>query len=84
MNPGTFAGIANMNTTFGTTGIGTVSRTGYNERDLMDYDAESVKLDIALHYRPFANDVEIIFNVSLKKFNFCQFSPPSVVFITAP
>ena len=52
----------NMNTTFGTTGIGTVSRTGYNERDLMDYDAESVKLDIALHYRPFANDVEIIFN----------------------
>ena len=52
----------NMNTTFGTTGIGVVSRTGYNERDLMDYDAESVKLDIALHFRPFANDVEIIFN----------------------
>ncbi|MDP2088519.1 MAG: TonB-dependent receptor [Flavobacteriaceae bacterium] len=52
----------NMNTTFGTTGIGTVSRTGYNEVDLMDYKAESVKLDIALHYRPFANDVEVIFN----------------------
>lgn len=52
----------NMNTSFGTTGIGVVSRTGYNEVDLMDYNAESVKLDIALHYRPFANDVEIIFN----------------------
>jgi outer membrane receptor protein involved in Fe transport len=52
----------NMNTTFGTTGIGVVSRTGYKEVDLMDYDAESVKLDIALHYRPFANDLEIIFN----------------------
>lgn len=53
----------NMNTTFNTTGIGTVSRTGYNEIDLMmDYKAESVKLDIALHYRPFANDVEVIFN----------------------
>ncbi|MCM2301136.1 MAG: TonB-dependent receptor [Flavobacteriaceae bacterium] len=52
----------NMNTSFGTTGIGIVSRTGYNERDLLDYNAESVKLDIALHYRPFANDVEVIFN----------------------
>ena len=52
----------NMNTSFATTGIGVVSRTGYNERDLMDYNAESVKLDIALHYKPFANDIEMIFN----------------------
>jgi len=36
-----------------------VSRTGYNERDLVDYNAESVKFDAALHYRPFANDFEI-------------------------
>ncbi len=36
-----------------------VSRTGYAERDLTDYEAESVKFDAALHYRPFANDFEI-------------------------
>ncbi|NCT18692.1 MAG: hypothetical protein COS19_01540, partial [Flavobacteriaceae bacterium CG02_land_8_20_14_3_00_34_13] len=36
-----------------------VSRTGYNERDLTNYNAESVKFDAALHYRPFANDFEI-------------------------
>lgn len=36
-----------------------VSRTGYNERDLTDYNAESVKFDAALHYRPWANDFEI-------------------------
>ncbi|MDO9261578.1 MAG: TonB-dependent receptor [Flavobacteriaceae bacterium] len=54
----------NMDATFrvpaGT--LGTVSRTGYNEVDLMDYNAESAKLDVALHYRPFADDVEVIFN----------------------
>lgn len=52
----------NMNTTFKTTGIGVVSRTGYKEVDLMDYDAESVKLDVSLHFRPWANDIEFIFN----------------------
>ncbi len=52
----------NLNTTFNTTGIGTVSRTGYKETDLMDYKAESVKLDVALHFRPFNNNVEIILN----------------------
>jgi len=36
-----------------------VSRTGYAERNLTDYEAESVKFDAALHYRPFANDFEI-------------------------
>lgn len=36
-----------------------VSRTGYDERDLTDYNAESVKFDAALHYRPWANDFEI-------------------------
>ena len=39
-----------------------VSRTGYNEQDLNEYRAESVKFDAALHYRPFANDLEIIYN----------------------
>ena len=36
-----------------------VSRTGYNESDLTNYNAESVKFDAALHYRPLANDLEI-------------------------
>lgn len=36
-----------------------VSRTGYLERNLTDYNAESVKFDAALHYRPWANDFEI-------------------------
>jgi iron complex outermembrane recepter protein len=38
-----------------------VSRTGYAETSLTDYDAESVKMDAALHYRPFANDFEITY-----------------------
>lgn len=36
-----------------------VSRTGYNEEDLTDYNAESVKADWGLFYRPWANDFEI-------------------------
>ncbi len=36
-----------------------VSRTGYAEEDLTDYNAESTKLDAAIHYRPFADDLEI-------------------------
>jgi iron complex outermembrane recepter protein len=32
-------------------GIGRVSRTGYEERDLTDYDVYSLKLNGALHYR---------------------------------
>ena len=40
-----------------------VSRTGYNEIDLMSYDAKSMKLGVSLHYRPFGNDrVEVIWN----------------------
>lgn len=47
----------------GTLGSAKISRTGYNEVDLMDgYDAESAKADFALHYKPFANDLEIILN----------------------
>lgn len=36
-----------------------VSRTGYEERDLTDYNAESVKADWGLYFRPWANDFEI-------------------------
>ncbi|CAL2102362.1 TonB-dependent Receptor Plug Domain [Tenacibaculum sp. 190130A14a] len=40
-----------------------VSRTGYHERDLMNYEAKSVKFNGAIHYRPLGNDrVEIIWN----------------------
>jgi outer membrane receptor protein involved in Fe transport len=46
-----------------------VSRTGYKERDLTDYVAESAKVDIALHYKPFANDLEIIYNAKFGKGN---------------
>ena len=43
-------------------GTAVVSRTGYNERDLIDYNAQSVKADLALHYRPFGDDLEVIYN----------------------
>jgi outer membrane receptor protein involved in Fe transport len=39
-----------------------VSRTGYKEADLTDYNAQSAKVDIALHFKPFENDLEIIYN----------------------
>ncbi|MCK0179502.1 TonB-dependent receptor [Flavobacteriaceae bacterium S0862] len=38
-----------------------VSRTGYNEKDLTDYNAESVKADWGLYYRPWATDFEIVY-----------------------
>lgn len=37
----------------------TVSRTGYLESDLTNYNAESVKADWGLYYRPWATDFEI-------------------------
>jgi len=33
-----------------------VSRTGYNERDLTDYNAESIKADWGLYYRPITDN----------------------------
>ena len=53
---------ANINDLAGGTGIVPdvfVSRTGYNERDLTNYNAESIKADWGLYYRPFENDFEI-------------------------
>ncbi len=35
-----------------------VSRTGYNEVDLTDYTAESIKADWGVYYRPFEDDLE--------------------------
>lgn len=47
-----------------------VSRTGYNEVDLMDYDAQNIKFDGALHYRPFDNaSLEAIFNSKVAQGN---------------
>ncbi|MGW9684285.1 TonB-dependent receptor [Flagellimonas sp. 2504JD1-5] len=46
----------------GTVGSARISRTGYAESDLLDYDAESVKTDFSIFYRPFADDFEIIYN----------------------
>jgi len=46
----------------GTFGAATISRTGYNEVDLIDYVAKSAKADFSLNYRPFANDLEVSYN----------------------
>ncbi|NNE78095.1 MAG: TonB-dependent receptor, partial [Pricia sp.] len=53
----------------GTIGSAMVSRTGYDEADLIDYGAESVKFDGALHYRPFADDFEIVYNARIGRGN---------------
>ena len=36
-----------------------VSRTGYDERDLTEYNAESIKADWGLYFRPWGDDFEI-------------------------
>ncbi|MEO0572408.1 MAG: TonB-dependent receptor, partial [Bacteroidota bacterium] len=46
----------------GTLGSVFVSRTGYEERELVNYDAQSVKADWSLNYRPFGDDLELIYN----------------------
>ncbi|WP_395062116.1 TonB-dependent receptor domain-containing protein, partial [Flavobacterium sp.] len=38
-----------------------VSRTGYNEVDLTDNKVRNAKIDYSLHFKPWANDTEIIF-----------------------
>ena len=42
-----------------------ISRTGYLESNLTNYEAESVKFDGALHYRPFADDFEIVYQAKI-------------------
>ncbi|HEY6900757.1 MAG TPA: TonB-dependent receptor, partial [Puia sp.] len=53
-----------INTTFGATGGAlnkvTVSRTGYNEGDLVDYGTKSFKSTVALHYKLTDNTEAII------------------------
>ena len=40
-----------------------ISRTGYDEKDLMTYEAKSVKFGASLNYRPFGDDrLEVIWN----------------------
>jgi outer membrane receptor for ferrienterochelin and colicin len=40
-----------------------ISRTGYNENNLMDYGVSSLKLGASLNYRPFGDDrLEVIWN----------------------
>ncbi|WP_196885713.1 TonB-dependent receptor [Aureivirga sp. CE67] len=46
----------------GTLGAAQVSRTGYEERDLANYDARSFKADLSLNYRPNGDDLEIVYN----------------------
>ncbi len=46
----------------GTVGSALVSRTGYAESELLNYNAQSVKTDFSVYYRPFADDFEIIYN----------------------
>ena len=44
-------------------GIGDVSRTGYDDSDLMSYDAKSMKFGASINYRPFGDDrLEVIWN----------------------
>ncbi len=47
--------------------VGVITRTGYDESDLTDYNAESIKFDGAMHYKPFNNDFEIIYAGRLGK-----------------
>ena len=47
-----------------------VSRTGYDERDLMTYNARSVKFSGAAHFRPFGDDrLELIWNSKIGRGN---------------
>ena len=46
-----------------------VSRTGYKESDLTDYNAQSAKVDVAFHYRPNADDLEFIYNAKFGQGN---------------
>lgn len=46
------------------TGVGRVSRTGYEERHLMDYDVYSMKANAALHYR-INDNMEAIYQYNL-------------------
>jgi outer membrane receptor protein involved in Fe transport len=44
-----------------------ISRTGYNETDLTESLVRNAKIDFSLHFKPFANDLEVIWQ---SKFGF--------------
>jgi hypothetical protein len=46
----------------GTLGSHSFTRTGYDESAFANYNAESLKTDFAVHYRPFGDDLELIYN----------------------
>ena len=46
-----------------------VGRTGYREQDLTDYNARSIKADFSLNYKPFDNDIEIVWRSKFGKGN---------------
>jgi len=46
----------------GTFGSSVISRTGYKEEDLIDNDIENVRANLALHFKPFDSDFEVIWN----------------------
>jgi iron complex outermembrane recepter protein len=46
-----------------------VSRTGYKEQDLNENEVESVKADFSMHYRPWANDIEVVLQYKLGQGN---------------
>lgn len=48
------------------TGIGLISRTGYEEKDLMNYQVYSLKLSGAVHYR-ISNNLELIYQYNFGK-----------------
>jgi outer membrane receptor protein involved in Fe transport len=47
-------------------GVGRVSRTGYEERELMDYDVNSLKINATLHYR-ITENMELIYGYNVGK-----------------
>lgn len=47
-------------------GIGRISRTGYEERDLTDYRVDNLKLNTALHYR-IGNNLEAVYQYNFGK-----------------
>ncbi len=58
-----------LNLADGTFGSRFVTRTGYDEVDLANYEAESVKFDGSIHYKPFADDFEIVYNARVGRGN---------------
>ncbi len=42
-----------------------VGRTGYRESDLTDYKAKSGKADFSLNYKPFDNDIEVVWRTKI-------------------